>query len=668
MRVPRALLAAVTAACGVFGALTAVGVARVAEPERVPVNELAVALTVTTYAAVALLVGVARPGHRVGRLMLLGVTAWGAGEGLLAAGLHGYLHEPGSISGAAWYAVLGTAARALGWLVLVVAVPLFFPDGRPPWRDRRAPSAIVAAGVALFTTSTLLAPRPLDTRLQGMDSPTGLPDAMRPVADLVALGALALCAVALVVSITGLVHRWRAGDQLRHQQLLWLGLAFALPVLFVPVIATPVAAPWMFAVVTLPVPMAVAVAILQRRLYDVQLAATRTLTYLGLSAVVTALYVATVAGVGAVMDERGAVWLPWLAAGVVAVSFTPLRNTLQEGVNRITYGQWSQPAEVLGATARRLADATDVPALLELLVVELGESLRLGRVEIRDREDRLLAAHGRVGPPLEDTLLSAYGVPVGMLRWSSDQPLREADRRLLHDVTHQLGAAVHAAALVRTLRVAQHRLVIAREEERRRLRRDLHDGLGPALASLTLRVDVLRNTWPDLDDPDADLVELRSAIQATVSDVRRIVEGLRPAPLDELGLVGALEQLAARTVAGDDVAIDVVVGPLPPLAAAVEVAVFRVVQEALTNVQRHSGAARVTVEATVTGDLLRVEVRDDGAGTVHPRPGGVGLVSMRERAAELGGSLDTESRRGHGTVVRLQLPLGGQPSPRTAPA
>jgi signal transduction histidine kinase len=219
---------------------------------------------------------------------------------------------------------------------------------------------------------------------------------------------------------------------------------------------------------------------------------------------------------------------------------------------------------------------------------------------------------------------------------------------------------------VSTLREAQHRLVIAREEERRRLRRDLHDGLGSALASLTLRVDVLRNTWPDLDDPDRDLVELRSAIQATVSDVRRIVEGLRPAPLDELGLVGALEQLAMRTAVGDSAAINVVVGALPPLDAAVEVAVFRVVQEALTNVRRHSGAARVTVEATVSGDLLRVEIRDDGSGAVHARPGGVGLVSMRERATELGGTLDTESRPGHGNVIRLQLPLQSEPSSRTA--
>jgi signal transduction histidine kinase len=666
MRVPRALPAAVAASCGVVGALAAVGVARAADPGRVPVNELAVALTVTTYAAVALLVGVARPGHLVGRLMLLGVTAWGVGEGLLAAGLHGYLYAPGSVSGATWFAVLGTAARALGWLVLVVAVPLFFPDGKAPWPSRRVPTVIVAAGVTLFTASTLVSPTPLDTRLEGMDSPTGVPAPMKLVADVLALGALALCAAALVMSIAGLVHRWRSGDQLRHQQLLWLGLAFAFPVLFVPVIATPVAAPWMFAVVTLPVPVAVAVAILQRRLYDVQLAVSRTLTYLGLSAAVAALYVVTVAGVGAVVDERGAVWLPWLAAGAVAVSFTPLRNALQDGVNRITYGQWSQPAEVLGATARRLADATDVPALLDVLVAQLSEGLRLGRVEIRDRDDRLLAAHGPAGPPLDETLLSAYGVPVGMLRWSSDRPLRDADLRLLEDVAHQLGAAVHAAALVSTLREAQHRLVIAREEERRRLRRDLHDGLGSALASLTLRVDVLRNTWPDLDDPDSDLVELRSAIQATVSDVRRIVEGLRPAPLDELGLVGALEQLAMRTAVGDSAAINVVVGALPPLDAAVEVAVFRVVQEALTNVRRHSGAARVTVEATVSGDLLRVEIRDDGSGAVHARPGGVGLVSMRERATELGGTLDTESRPGHGNVIRLQLPLQSEPSSRTA--
>ncbi|MBO0979169.1 sensor histidine kinase [Microbacterium sp. SD291] len=485
---------------------------------------------------------------------------------------------------------------------------------------------------------------------------------MKLSADLLALSALAGCALALVVSIASLVHRWRSGDRLRHQQLLWLGLAFAMPVLFIPVVATPWARPWMFALVVVPVPIAIAVAIFQRRLYDVQLVASRTLTYVALSAAVAALYALTVAGVGAVLDQPGADWLPWLATGVVAVSFTPLRNVLQEGVNRLANGQWSQPAEVLGATARRLADAVDVTALLEVLVVQIGESLKLGRVEIGDEKDRVLAEYGHSASPLDERPLSAFGMPVGMLRWSSDRPLRDADRRLLDDVAHQLGGAVHAAGLVSTLQDARHRLVVSREEERRRLRRDLHDSLGPALASLTLRVDVLRNTWPGLVDPDPQLIELRSAIQATIFDVRRIVEGLRPPPLDELGLAGALEQLAARSEHADDAMVEVRVDPLPRLDAAVEVAVFRVVQEAQGNARRHSGAARVTIEVGSIGDRLCVRVRDDGVGTVRPRRGGVGLTSMRERAIELGGSLDIDSSQGYGTVVELQLPLGRQPS------
>jgi signal transduction histidine kinase len=236
--------------------------------------------------------------------------------------------------------------------------------------------------------------------------------------------------------------------------------------------------------------------------------------------------------------------------------------------------------------------------------------------------------------------------------------LRETDRALLENLAHQIGGAVHTVGLVDTLRDAQHRLVLAREEERRRLRRDLHDGLGPALASLTLKVDELRNRWPGLDDPDAELLGLRSAIQATVADVRRIVEGLRPAPLDELGLAGALEQLALR--GARHLEFDVTVRPLPTLPAAVEVAVFRVVQEALSNAHQHAHAGHVAVELEAVGDRLRAEVRDDGVGTVSPRPGGVGLSSMRERAEELGGLLTVRGRPGHGTVVRLELPLSSR--------
>ncbi|WP_122261004.1 ATP-binding protein [Ornithinimicrobium cerasi] len=650
MRLPL-LPAVLLALAGAAGAVVNVALARVQEPDRVPVDEVCVAVVVLAYGAVSVLVAAARPRHLVGRLLATGSAAWGLGEGSLALGLH-----LGAGDAAAWAVTLGTASRALGWLTLVIVVPFVLPDGRAPWPGRRLPGAVVGGAVALFTLATLLAPVPLDRRASGVRNPTGLPEALRPVADTVALAGLAACVAALVVAIAGLVHRWRTGDTLRQQQLLWLALAFVPPVLLLPLLATDLARPWLFALVSVPVPVAVAVAVLQRRLYDVQLAVSRTLTYLALSAVVALLYAATVAGAGAVLDERGADWLPWLAAGVVAVTFAPLRDALQRGVSRLTYGQWAEPGEVLGATARRLGDAADVPALLGTLADELATTLRLDRVEIRDAGGAVLAAAGREGADLQEDPLTAYGRPVGSLLWARrSSGLRDADRRLLDDVESQLGGVVHAAGLVEGLRGAQHRLVLAREEERRRLRRDLHDGLGPSLASLTLNVDELRNRWPGLEDPDAELLRLRGAVQAAVVDVRRIVEGLRPAPLSDLGLAGALEQLTARS---RDTRVDLDVEELPELPAAVEVAAYRVVQEALSNALRHAHATTVRVVLrVVTGELL-VEVLDDGDGTAAPRPGGVGLGSMRERAEELGGRLAVASSPGRGTRVRLELPLG----------
>ena len=642
-------------AAAAAGALTAVAVAARAA-DAVPVDEVAIALTVLTYTVVAVLIEHARPGHRVGRLMLFGATAWGVGEGMLALGLQGYLHDPGSVPAAELVAVLGTAGRGLGWLVLILVVPLVFPDGDLPWPGRRSPAVVVTTAIGAFVAATVLAPTPMEFRLEGMDSPTGLPARMQVAVDALALAALALCTVALVIAVAGLVHRWRVGDELRRQQLLWLCVAFAVPVGFLPLIATDLVAPWMFAVVVLPVPVAIAVAMLQRRLYDVQLAVARGLTYAALSAAVAALYALTVGGVGALLRERGAAWLPWVAAGVVAVSFAPLRNVLQQAVNRLTYGQWSQPADVLAATGRRIADAADVPGLLDTLVTELGTGLDLAYVDIREAAGRSLASHGSAaGTELDRAVLTAYGVPVGALRWSRRR-LRDNDRRLLDDLAHQLGGVVHAAGLLETIRDAQHRLVLGREEERRRLRRDLHDGLGPALASLTMQVDTLRNTiGVNGTDPDAELLRLRGAIQATVVDVRRIVEGLRPPALDELGLRGALEQLVAGSTS-DRLHVALDVPPLPPLPAAVEVAVFRVAQEALTNVLRHSGATHAAVSIGLPGNGITLEVTDDGVGAVAPTGTGVGLTSMRERAEEISGTITLDSAPGRGTTVRLWLP------------
>ncbi len=621
-------------------------------------NLAAAGLMYVAYLVVGLLILRAHPRHLVGRLMVAGGSISGAGSGLLELCWRRLSDRPGD-GWAQVGATVGQAGRAMGWMLVVLVLPLVFPDGRRagPRRTARWAWRLALVSVTTSLVSGLLGPTQTDLRLTGVRNPIGFPRATQPVFNLAETLYLVTALATLVLAVVCLVWRWRHSDSLDRQRLLWFALAFVLPVLALLASFSDAAGPWMFALVSLPLPVAIGVACLQHRLYDLDLVVNRSLTYGALSLVIAGLYAVTVGGVGAMVRQQGAGWLPWVAAGVVAVSFSPVRDALQRFANRLTYGQWAQPAEVLAATGRRLSDATDVPGLLQTLVDELGDGLRIRYVEIQDASGDRLAVHGVPTDRTETFGLQAYGVPVGVLRVGA-RDLRETDRALVRDVAGQLGAVVHSAALLGSLRASQERLVLAREEERRRLRRDLHDGLGPALAGLTLQVDTLRHQLRSgQEDADGPLLDLRSGIQSTVLDVRRIVEGLRPPALDELGLAEALHQLVGRLQAAEGPTVSVHVDVPNRLPAAVEVATYRIVAEAVTNAVRHAGARQVEVQVGVPGPCVVVEVCDDGLGTASPREAGVGLVSMRERAAEIGGSLVLVSRPGHGTRVRAELPV-----------
>ena len=649
-------------------ALAAVTAGAVAVPVLLPGGlrgDAVVAVVITAYAAVGLLIALLRPRQPIGRLLLAGATTWACGEAALALAVHGLVTEPGSVPGAAWLGLAGGLLRGLGWLTLVLVLPIVFPDGRRPPRCRGA-VPVTVAGVAAFTAATLLTPGPPDERLPGAANPLGVPEALAPVADGLAVVALVLLLLGLVGAIGGLVARWGSGGALVRQQLLWFTWAVVPPIALVPFVLAGLADAAMFGLAVLPLPVAIGVAVLQHRLYDVHPAVNRTLAWGALSAALVLVYVLVVGGVGALLQAQGADWLPWLAAGLVAASVAPLRDALQRAANRLTYGRWAQPEEVLAGVRRRVADAADVHGLLGDLVRELGEGLELEGLVVSDAEGGVLARYGDEAAAHEDIELTAYGHRVGRLRWAvPHRPLRPGDRRLLHDIAGQLGALVHSATLVTGLRRAAERLVLAREDERRRLRRDLHDGIGSALAGLTFQAEAVRNLLPDdVAAADAAVGRLCAGIQRTVVDVRRVVEGLRPPSLDELGLAGALAALGERLGRSAPTTVDVRVAPdLPPLSAAVEVAAYRVAQEALTNVVRHAGAGCCSVSLRTEGSEVVLEVVDDGSGSAQARPAGTGLHGMAERAEELGGTLQVCSRPEQGTRVVLRLP-----TPAVAPA
>ena len=241
------------------------------------------------------------------------------------------------------------------------------------------------------------------------------------------------------------------------------------------------------------------------------------------------------------------------------------------------------------------------------------------------------------------------------------EKLSPDDERVLADLARQAGPAARAAALRQALDASRADLVAMREEERRRLRRDLHDGLGPTLAGLTLGLDTALTLAPGQPDLQELLGRLKAETQRAVTDVRRIVYGLRPPALDELGLAGSLGeeirrlQFQAPALA---VTLEAPGDGLADLPAAVEVACYRIATEALTNVARHARATRCWVRIGLDHGL-EVEVCDDGVGFPDGWRTGVGIASMRERVAELGGNLVIEPALPRETRIAARLPVGG---------
>jgi signal transduction histidine kinase len=423
---------------------------------------------------------------------------------------------------------------------------------------------------------------------------------------------------------------------------------------------------------TLLIPLSFGISILRYHLWDIDVIINRTLVYSGLSFSIIGIYVLVVGVFQTLLQLHSNLVISLIATSLIAVFFQPLRNHLQRGVNRMMYGERDDPYAVLSQLGQRL-EATLVPeTVLSVIVETVTQALKLPYAAIALKQDDIFKITASCGSPRDDLLrlpLTYQSEIIGELILVSRVPgeaLTLADHRLLSDIAHQAGVAAHAVRLTTDLQRSREHLVTAREEERRRLRRDLHDGLGPTLSALTLKVGSARFLLTS-NPAAADILlsELEGNIKSAVADIRRLVYDLRPPALDELGLIGAIREYAVecselrRSGSDGNRTLDITVDVpefLPPLSAAVEVAVYRITQEALTNVIRHAYAQTCLIGLSLK-DTLRLEITDDGVGLSTKRRPGVGLTSMRERAMELGGTFLVETTSTGGTRIFVCLPL-----------
>lgn len=419
------------------------------------------------------------------------------------------------------------------------------------------------------------------------------------------------------------------------------------------------------------VPIALAVAVLRYRLFAIDVIINRALVYGGLTAAVIATYVLVVGYLGSLFRTGGNLAISLVATGIVAVLFQPLRQWLQRGANRLLYGERDEPYAVISRLGRRLEGTLTPDAILPTIVETVAGALKLPYAAIAlgtPHQPTIAAATGTPIPNPVRLPLAYQGEPVGeflLAPRAPGEPFSPADRRLLDDLARQAGVAAQAVRLAHEarqlatdLQASRERLVLAREEERRRLRRDLHDGLGPRLAALTLRLDTARDTLADDPRADALLGDLADRTEEAVADIRRLVYALRPPALDDLGLTGAIRQAADGYGPGPLHIAFEIPDDLSPLPAAVEVAAYRIATEALTNVVRHARASHCTIRLTLDGThaALVVEVVDNGRGIAPDWEAGFGTASMRERAEELGGICIIEPMPSGGTRVHVTLP------------
>lgn len=615
-------------------------------------NVLTSAVNGVEFGAIATVLMFLRPGNRVGWvLMYAGAanTVTILGEGWALASYHADL--PGRVllawlSSWAWVTTL-----ILGGTVL----PAIYPTGRTTSRFGRW---IVRLG----WTASLLA----GAAVAGLDDPfrSAVPGhrlGPNPVTEghfqtplLFVTGVAAAGGAALVVvTLVWTVRRLRRAASPEREQLAWLMLA-VIPSIVVGIVAPP---PVMFAV-NLLTSLALLVGIVRVQLFDIKLVLRSGLLYGLLLAGAVAAYFVVVEAITLVAP--GGLAARAFAAAAVALLLVPAYTWLKGVVSRLVYGDRDDPVRALGRVGHGLAESpagAELPAIVEAV----AQAVRSPYVAVWSEEGALLACVGSAsGHPSHEVPLRHGSRDLGRLQvaWRTPQDrLSATDQKLVATLAPPVAVAVQAAQLAQQIGDSRARVVALRESERRHLRNDLHDGLGPSLAGVALGIEAALKTGGDPHLREI-LGVVHEEVTGLVAEVRHLIDDLGDTTPAPGGLVAALQERARSVATLTGIEISVEASPLPELPPAVESALHRIANEAITNVVRHADASRIWVRISAAHGSVALQISDDGVG-LGSAPPGVGRASMSERALSLGGTFEVCERSGGGTQLMAALPTAG---------
>jgi signal transduction histidine kinase len=605
----------------------------------------------------------------LGALIVASVRRHGVGIALLIGGTlaaiwmvaTGWGDGPHTRAGFAW-AIWVENWAYIGLVILMTWPLLLFPDGRLPSRRWRPVAAFLLVANVALVVSGMLDPGTLDAvqGVKGVRNPLGVPDSWTwvnalgvfgfgvPVGVITSLLAARRRAAVNPQRPAARAGRWAARGLLVNI-FVWLALAAAGSGL--------TNGPVYGATFTLAIAgfaVASAVTVLDRRTVEVDRLLRRAFIVIGVTAVSLAAFVVVFAiGAAVAGDTPGAIG----GAFVVALIGVPVSGRVRARVDAALYGH-RDPSTAVARLNEEIETADDPTESLPGLARAVGETVGASGVLLEPDPRLGLGSVGWGAPPEEpryERVMRHRGRELGRIVLGARAPGEEyppADLALIELLVRHISLAVEAVALAAQLQRSRGEIITAREQERRRLRRDLHDGLGPALAGIALTLEAAQNSD---QAAGSELIDgAREQTHAVVAEVRRIVRGLRPPTLDALGLAAALRAHADR-LAPLKIEIECTT-PAPQLTAAAEVAVYRIVTEALTNVVRHADATRCDVSLRDHENQIVVRIADDGHGIEQHSDPGIGLRSMRERAAELGGHVELGAAELGGLAVTVRLP------------